>query len=150
MAWEGQFLEETSMPSFRTQISKRRQIFLLLASQVERQLRDAYDRRFQEGKETQSSLADKLGVNRSVVHRRLTGSVNMTVETIADMAWALGCGVSLNIFDLEDNQCSDSNYKIAVTDNIAPPRLNQRGVDQVRLPDAVNPLKNNNKLQIAA
>jgi hypothetical protein len=87
------------LQSFRTKISDRRRLFLLLAGVVERQLRDAYDRKFRAGEATQSSLAAKLGINRSAIHRRLTGHCNMTIETIADMAWALDQDVKIEITD---------------------------------------------------
>jgi hypothetical protein len=74
-------------------------MFLSLSGQIEGQLREAYDRKFQAGLATQSSLAAKLGVNRSAVHHRLTGRINMTIETIADMVWALDHDIKVEIFD---------------------------------------------------
>ena len=77
-------------------------MYLALASKVEGALRDAYAKRYEAGEETQTSIAEKLGVNRSVVHRRLTGQQNMTLETVADMAWALGQCIEVDIFDPAD------------------------------------------------
>ena len=37
----------------------------------------------------QQELAEKLGVHRSVVNRRLQGKSNLTLRTIAEMAWAM-------------------------------------------------------------
>jgi hypothetical protein len=90
------------LESFRTKINARRQMFLLLAGEIERQLREAYDRKFRAGEANQSSLADKLGIDRSAVNRRLTGRVNMTTETIADMVWALDQSISVKIFDPQE------------------------------------------------
>jgi hypothetical protein len=87
------------LQSFRTQLDDRRQVFVLLAGEIERQLREAYDRKFRAGLATQSSLADKLGINRSAVHHRLMGHTNMTIETIADMVWALDQAISVKISD---------------------------------------------------
>jgi hypothetical protein len=125
------------LPSFRTKISERRQAFLLLASQIEEQLRDAYDRRFKAGEATQSSLAKKLGVNRSAVHRRLMGHTNMATETLASMAWALGCDVRVDICDkvyrpgqnhfVEDTDVAaedvDDNWRVKL-DNPSPLSFN--------------------------
>ena len=97
--WAKRLSEETSLQSFRTKIDARRQAFLLLIGEIERQLREAYDRKFRAGAATQSSLANKLGINRSAVNRRLTGRVNMTVETLADMVWALDQSINVRIFD---------------------------------------------------
>ena len=87
------------MPSFRTKVSARRGVYLALSAQVERQLREAYARAFETGLVTQSSVADKLGIDRSAVHRRLTGRTNMTLETLADMVWALDQTIEVRIGD---------------------------------------------------
>jgi hypothetical protein len=70
-----------------------------LSAQIEGQLRAAYDQKFKAKECTQASLAKKLGVNRSAVHHRLMGHTNMTVETIADMVWALDHAIRIEIFD---------------------------------------------------
>ncbi|MGD1035895.1 MAG: hypothetical protein ABR878_01620 [Roseiarcus sp.] len=85
------------MPFSREAPDARRSTFLSLSSQIEGQLRDLYDIRYNNGEATQSSIAEKLGVNRSVVHRRLSGYTNMTAETIADMVWALNGVISITI-----------------------------------------------------
>ena len=87
------------MQSFRTTIDARRQTFLVLVGEIERQLREAYDRKFRAQEATQSSVANKLGINRSAVNRRLSGRTNMTIETLADMVWALDQSISVKIFD---------------------------------------------------
>jgi transcriptional regulator with XRE-family HTH domain len=86
-------------------------MFLSLSGQIEGQLREAYDRKFRAGLATQSSLAKRLGVNRSAIHRRLTGHTNMTIETIADMVWALDHDISVEIFD--PSLVHGLNYPIA-------------------------------------
>jgi hypothetical protein len=65
-------------------------------------LREAYARRYEAGEANQVTLAEKLGIDKSAVHRRLTGRTNMTLETLADMAWALGHKVNVDIFDPVD------------------------------------------------
>lgn len=48
---------------------------------------------------TQQWIADKLELkNRSVVNRWLSGSENLTLRTISDLAWALGYRVRI-VFD---------------------------------------------------
>jgi DNA-directed RNA polymerase subunit N (RpoN/RPB10) len=90
---------EISLQSFQTKLDPRRQVFLSLSGQIEGQLRAAYDQRFHAGEVTQTKLANRLGVNRSCVNRRLLGHTNMTVETIADMVWALGFAIKVDIYD---------------------------------------------------
>lgn len=83
----------------RQAVSNRRQVYLSLSSTIEGKLRDAYAKRHAAGLDTQASIAAKLGVNRSAINRRLTGRINMTIETIADMVWALGYCIEVDIFD---------------------------------------------------
>jgi transcriptional regulator with XRE-family HTH domain len=99
------------LQSFRTKIDARRQTFLVLVGEIERQLREAYDRKFRAREATQSSLANKLGINRSAVNRRLTGRTNMTIETLADMVWALDQSVSVKIFDPTEFQGLNNMFK---------------------------------------
>ena len=87
------------MRSFRNNLSDRRKSFLSFAGQIESQLREAYEHRHIESGENQATLGAKLGVGRSAINKRLTGRINMTMETIADMAWALGYQISVRIFD---------------------------------------------------
>lgn len=39
---------------------------------------------------SQSAVASKLGVSRSVINRLLRGQANLTLRTVAELAWALG------------------------------------------------------------
>lgn len=104
------------LQSFRTQLDDRRRMFVVLAAEIERQLREAYDRKFRAGLATQSGLADKLGINRSAIHHRLMGHTNMTIETIADMVWALDHAIKVEIYDPAASH--GVNYK-----TITPPAL---------------------------
>jgi transcriptional regulator with XRE-family HTH domain len=74
-------------------------VFLRLVGEIEGQLREGYHRRSHAGQLNQSSLAEKLDVGRSVISRRLNGQTNMTIETIADMAWALDLEIEITIRD---------------------------------------------------
>lgn len=87
------------MPSSRRTTDLRRRTYLALVSRVESQLRELFAKRCEQDGLSQAALADKLGVNRSVIHRRLTGRSNMTLETLADMAWGVGGCIDLDIYD---------------------------------------------------
>lgn len=39
---------------------------------------------------TQQKVADCLGVNRSVINRMLRGETNLTLRSVAELAWAMG------------------------------------------------------------
>lgn len=45
----------------------------------------------------QQEIAEKLGVNRSVVNKRLLGEANLTLRTIADLAWAMGADIEFSL-----------------------------------------------------
>lgn len=90
------------MRSFLHQADNRRAVYLQLAGSIESQLRQAYAKRHDVDGVTQSQIGDMLGINRSAVNRRLTGGSNMTTETIADMVWALGHCIKVEIFDPSD------------------------------------------------
>jgi len=93
--------------SFTDRTDNRRAVYLNLVSSIEAQLREAYERRQEQGQETRADLARKLGVHRSVVTRRLTGGQNMTIESIADMVWALGHCIRVDIFDPQARQTNE-------------------------------------------
>lgn len=90
--------------SFSRKKDQRRLTYLRFITSIENQLREKFIERAETDGLTQAAIAEKLGVNRSSIHRRLTGQVNMTSETISDMLWALGCQGELNLID-----CSEHN-----------------------------------------
>jgi hypothetical protein len=99
-------------------------MFLKISGMIEGQLRDAYDKKFRDGQINQSSLAAKLGVNRSAIHHRLSGRTNMTIETIADMVWGLGQDIEVRIFDPAVTKKNDhiaTNTPSAVSASVIPP-----------------------------
>lgn len=112
----------TIVPSSRPKPSLRRQIYLALVSKVEGQIRDVFAKRAEIEGLTQAAVADKLGVHRAVINRRLNGRTNMTVETIADMAWAIGACVDVDIYDPAERP--DRNHILAQeVRTLAPPQM---------------------------
>ena len=99
------------MSRSRSSLSPRRKTFLALAGSIESQLREAYAKKFVSEKLSQTALAEKLGVGRSVVSRRLSGAQNMTVESIADLVWALDHCIKVVVFDPKE---TNNNHEIAV------------------------------------
>jgi hypothetical protein len=95
-------------------------MYLSVASSVETQLREAYAYRHDHGLDNQTTIASKLGVGRSVVNKRLRGLMNMTIESISDMAWALGFAVIVHIFD--PNKYSGNEFYIR-SEHAEPPGL---------------------------
>nr|WP_246700220.1 helix-turn-helix transcriptional regulator [Rhodopseudomonas sp. WA056] len=46
---------------------------------------------------TQQALAKRLGVNRSVINRQLSGESNLTLRSLADLAWAMDMELSFEL-----------------------------------------------------
>ncbi len=46
---------------------------------------------------TQQAIAKMLGVNRSVVNRQFVGTENLTLRSVADLAWALGYDIDFKL-----------------------------------------------------
>ncbi len=78
------------MRSYTAKIDPRRRKFTRLLSEVHGELERALAEEQAENGLTRAELARRLGVNRSVLTKRLNGALNMTFETLADRAWALG------------------------------------------------------------
>jgi transcriptional regulator with XRE-family HTH domain len=46
---------------------------------------------------TQQQIASQIGVNRSVINRQLMGTENLTLRSVADLAWALGWDIAFEL-----------------------------------------------------
>jgi predicted transcriptional regulator len=77
------------MTSFRIGLDSRRRAVGRFVGGVRRELQRAFLEEKAEVGLTQSGLARILGVNRSVVSRQLQGRENLTLETVAEYAWAM-------------------------------------------------------------
>ena len=76
----------------------------------------------------QNALAEKLGVNRSHVNKQLLGQTNLTLRTIADLAWAMDkeihfslggplVSVRLNYFENDNEVETDDGLDIIGTES---------------------------------
>jgi plasmid maintenance system antidote protein VapI len=74
--------------SFQIGLSDRSKVSARFIRRVHREIQKAFSLRAEEGM-TQQQLADKLDVNRATVNKRLLGQDNLTLRSIADLAWAL-------------------------------------------------------------
>lgn len=50
-----------------------------------------------ERKITQQQIANQIGVNRSVINRQLMGTENLTLRSVAELAWALGWEIDFTL-----------------------------------------------------
>ncbi|MBK1698561.1 helix-turn-helix domain-containing protein [Rhodovibrio salinarum] len=86
-----------------------RQRFLMDAH---RQLVCAFQKRA-ESREglTKTELADRLGLNKSVISQRLNGNSNLTLEVVSDMARAMNFRPNLVLTPCEDLARENANSK---------------------------------------
>src|SRR5690554_5282902 len=71
-------------------------------------LQDAFWHRKMKDGLTQRMLSDALGVDRSRIHRCLSGYSNLTLESVAELVWALDVipHFEIELSDTEDRGCN--------------------------------------------
>ena len=77
-----------------------------------------------ESGKTQQEVAETLGVDRSVVNRRLKGSANLTARSIAEFAFALDKGVAIEFTDrgsVRNSNWTGTDQKSVRPSNAAEP-----------------------------
>lgn len=85
------------MTSFKLKVAARRRAAVRLVGEVSREVLSAFEKEKRKSGISQSSLARRLGVDRSVVHRNLLGGKNFTLETLSDLAWAMNRRVRVTL-----------------------------------------------------
>ena len=83
--------------SFRSKIDKRRQTYIRLLGEIAHALNKALDEEHAQRGLTQADIARMLGKQKSFVSRKLSGDTNMTLETLADLAYALDRPVRVSL-----------------------------------------------------
>src|SRR5687767_12811512 len=81
--------------SFR--IDKRRRSYLRLIGEIKHALAQALAEEHAERGLTMAEMARTLDVDRSHISRKLSGETNMTLETLADLAYALDRPVKVSL-----------------------------------------------------
>lgn len=81
--------------SYQLKLSRRS----LKSARFISKLHSAIRKALVESGKTQQQLAQELGVDRSVVNRRLKGSANLTARSISDFAFVLGKEVEIKFVD---------------------------------------------------
>jgi transcriptional regulator with XRE-family HTH domain len=85
------------MPSSDLKIEKRRRTYVRLIGQIHHALNDALREEHERRGLTQTGMAEALDMSKSFVSRKMNGTSNMTLETLADLAFALDRAVSVNL-----------------------------------------------------
>lgn len=95
------------MPSLIYDIGERPRTVSRFISHVRSELQGALISEKKKRRLTQQAIAKLLGVNRSVINRQFVGTENLTLRSVADLAWALGYDVdfklSKNEIEVGDN-----------------------------------------------
>lgn len=99
--------------SSRLKIDPRRRSYARLIGEISHALNTALDKENSRRGLTVSQIADLLGVNKSHISRKFAGTSNMTLETLADLAYALDRSVSISLMDRK--QAPHTNHVETVT-----------------------------------
>ena len=99
-------------------IDKRRRTYVRMIGQIH----DALIRALTEEQEsrglTQTGMAEALGASKSFISRKMSGTSNMTLETLADLAFALDRIVKVDLVSRSPN--TSSNYFEMKAGNATP------------------------------
>jgi transcriptional regulator with XRE-family HTH domain len=98
------------MTSFRLKIDPKERYVSRFFGQVERAFQSAFVEAKKDRKLTQQKIAELLGVDRSVINRRLLRRENMTERTLAEMAWAMGYEIDLKLLNKSDVDTFNNHF----------------------------------------
>ena len=98
------------MSEYGMHVDPRRLKFVRLASTILSELQEAYSREKDARGITKAELADLLGVHKSAVSRRLNGTSNLTLESIANLAWGLDHEIAFRLIPTRELVGKQSNY----------------------------------------
>lgn len=121
------------MSSYRFRTGGRQRKFVSLIGVVHSEIDRAFADWQAETGGTKSDLADKLGVHKSVLTRRLSGTANMTFKAVADLAWALDREVVFRMGTREELTGHSSNVDSAI-ERLDRERLSNRETLQRQRP----------------
>lgn len=95
------------MPFSKISIDKRRRTFVRLIGDIHNKLNQALAEEYERRQLTRTEMADMLGTNKSFVTRKLNGTSNMTLETLADLAFALDRVVKVQLISRTSSETSN-------------------------------------------
>ncbi len=84
-------------PARRTVITARRRSFVRLVEHLQQELLTAYEEERVRHRLTRKKMADLLGCDKQALARHLNITSNMTLETLADLAYALNRPVRISL-----------------------------------------------------
>jgi transcriptional regulator with XRE-family HTH domain len=87
--------------SFHFEIGSRARHAGRFIGRVRGELLKALARRKTEGRVPQQALAEKLGIERSLINRQLAGESDISLRSLADLAWAMDMEISFELKQAE-------------------------------------------------
>lgn len=91
------------MTSFHFDIGSRARHAGRFIGRVRGELLKALSQRKSESHLPQQVLAERLGIERSLINRQLSGEANLTLRSLADLAWAMDMEISFALKAPETN-----------------------------------------------
>ncbi|MDP1837843.1 MAG: helix-turn-helix transcriptional regulator [Reyranella sp.] len=116
------------MTSAKISVDKRRRSYVRLVGDIHHALNQALTEEHAKRGLTKSRISKLLNVGRSAITKQLSGSNNMTLETLADLAHALDREVKVSLPERmvvqQSNQVSEPVRKAIVSETEARRPLN--------------------------
>jgi len=85
------------MKSSNLQLSKRRRTYIRMLGEIQHALLEALDEESRDRGLTRAEMARVIGKNKSFVTRKLSGDSNMTLQSLADLAFSLDRPVKVSL-----------------------------------------------------
>jgi len=100
------------MNSFEFDVSEKEIAGAEHISRVGRLLVAAFVRKFRTEGITKKALADRLGVDKSVISRMLSGHANLTLKSVGELVWALDHDIEVAVAPVFDQQANEARVTI--------------------------------------
>jgi len=85
------------MSSYQMRLTDRQRSIGRIVQKIQRSIAHALANAKAKSGLTQQHLANKLGVDRSVINRRVMGRANLTIRSLAELAWALDMDIKFEL-----------------------------------------------------
>jgi transcriptional regulator with XRE-family HTH domain len=121
------------MTSFQILVSPSRRAASRYITKVRRTIQKAFAEERQKTGLTQSEIARKIGVHRSVISREMRGQKDISLGRIGEIAWAMG---RKPVFDLPEIVAAVGSNLTQSTQTAGS--TSQTNIMQVRIPAAAN------------
>jgi len=117
------------MTLFRITLTPNKRAAGRFIASVRRALQKALAEEKQRGRLTQSEIARKIGVHRSVVNRQLRGNEDMTLGRVAELAWAMNRKAIIQLVEQAQDRSANkiATSETATTNNFVDLPLDKEG-----------------------